>query len=226
MTDDPAQKFYQKAMAALAAQNYSLAEFYLQAAIKEWPDNKEYQDKLEETKGLIEKEREKEAADADVFDKTPGDIFPEKRAAKSRNKLPKKKPSKAVPTKSKEFKIFGIQVRGLNQGTFYLIILAVMALSAGYFTWRVSSKEDPKVDVTSIKESFGIELVSASIGERQFVGVVDESWDQMTPNDKKKGVSLIYEAFRKSRKIKSLTLWNAKFSTVAKASDDGVKILQ
>ena len=218
-----ARAFYEKALIDLKKSNFPLAEFYLQAAVKEDPEPREYQDKLEEVRKALDREKKEEAEPAQARsgrlpDPPPSDLLALAQAPAG------KKPGK---TAGKGQKFFGIPVKNLNPRVVYSTMGILLGMAIAYSVYASLTRQAAHVDIGDINKVYGIEMKSSSQGDGELHGiVVTESWKAMTPEEKEKKIGRLFQDFRTAKKIKLLIFWDERFSEVARASESGVKISQ
>ena len=214
-----ARAFSEKALSDLKKSNYVLAEFYLQAAVKEDPENQEYKEKLDQVQKALAREKEEaeqaEARKVPLPDSDPQALFaPDKPRAE-------KKPEKAA---KKGPRLFGIPVKNLNTRAIYSTLGILLGIAVAYSVYATLTKQDARANIADIKKIYGIELKSASVGEGKFQGFITEAWNAVPREEREKKVKRLFQDFRKSRGIKTLVLWDENFSAVAEASVSGVNI--
>ena len=207
------QAFFDKALSDLKKSNYPLAEFYLRAAVKEDPENQEYQGKLEEVQKALarEKEADEQARTSEV--PLPGSAPEKARAGKKTNQVAKK-----------GSRLFGIPMGNLNPQVVLTILGIILVIAVSYSVYATLTKQDAHVNIADIKNIYGIELKNASVGEGKLQGFTTESWNAMPREEREKKVRRLFQDFRKSGGIKTLILWDEKFSMVAEVSESGVNI--
>jgi len=209
-----ARAFYEKALSDLKKSNYPLAEFYLQAAVKEDPETQEYRDKLEEVQKALA--QEKEAAEAAIPDSPPSNLFaPAKpKSVKKPGQKEKKGPS-----------LFGIPIKNLNPRVVYTTLGILLGIAVAYSVYASLTKQNAHVDIGDINKTYGIEMKSSSQGDGELHGiVVTESWKAMTPEEKEKKIGRLFQDYRKIKGIKLLVFWDDRFSEVARASESDVSV--
>lgn len=216
---DRARAFFDKALVDLRKANYPLAEFYLQAAVKEDPETQEYRDKLEEVRKVLAQEKEAaeqaRAAVAAIPDSPPPNLFP---PAKPKSV---KKPG---PKGKKGPSLFGIPLKNLNPRVIYTTLGILLGIAIAYSVYAFMTKQDAHVNIGDIKKIYGIDLKSASMGEGKLQGFITESWNAMPRNEKELKIRQLFLDYRERTGIKTLILWDDNFSAVAQASKSGVSI--
>jgi hypothetical protein len=221
-----ARAFFEKASDDIRRSNYPLAEFYLQAAVKKDPDNQEYRAKLEEVRKIIGIERkEKPVRKIEALKPGREDYSRSKRMGELLGSLaPEEKGRQMTPSGAEGLWVFGFRVKGLSSRALYAILGVALGLAVVYSFFSFLGRGNPRVEVAELKSVYGIEFQSASIVDREFHGIVSDSWNQMDRAEKEEKVSLLFKTFQEKRRIESLILWDKNYQTVAKASDFGVKI--
>ncbi|MCX5859813.1 MAG: hypothetical protein NT056_07965 [Proteobacteria bacterium] len=212
--------FLEKALGDLKKDNYPLAEFYLLAAVKEDPENPEYQTKLEEVRKILAQNKEKEAA------QTPRTCEPALSGQLNSASAPRPGPKKSSP-KEKGFKLFGIRVKKMSPRAIYSILGVLLGLAVVYSVYASLTKQNAHVDISDINKTYGIALESSSQGGGELHGiVVGEAWRAMPTEEKEKKIRQIFQDYKRIKGIKILIFWDERFSEVARASESGIKISQ
>jgi len=215
-----AQAFLEKALGDLKKANYPLAEFYLQAAVKEDPENQEYKNKLEEVRKILGQDKEKEAA------QTPRTCEPALSGQLNSASAPRPGPKKSGP-KAKEFKLFGIRLKKMSPGAIYSILGVLLGLAVVYSVYASLTRQNAHVDISDINKTYGIALKSSSQGGGELHGiVVDGAWRAMPREEKEKKIGRIFQDYQRIKGIKILIFWDERFAEVARASKSGVTISQ
>lgn len=214
--EDPkirARAFFDKALKDLYKSNYSVAEFYFQAAVKEDPENQEYQVKLEEVQKILTQEKGA-AEQAKACKAPPPGSSPAQPQGGQKKDLAAKK----------GFRIFGITLKNTNPRIIYATVAVLLAIAVSYSIYATLTKQDAHVNIADVKKIYGIELRNASLGEGKLQGFITESWSAMPRGEKEIKVRQLFQDFHKSRGIKNLILWDENFSAAAEASESGVNI--
>lgn len=236
MGKDHVSELYKKAMDAWEKQkNYSLAEFYLKAAVKDRPNNEELQAKLIEVGVLARRQREEEEAKK-LMQKVSA---PRPRAEKPSRPAPAEKPPMemgmdtpapaagtfASPDEG-ELNLLGVQVKGVNKQRVVVLIAAGAVLLLSFFAYRIIRRDAPELDVDLLKSISGITFLSARVTEGTMEGVIDQSWHLMGTDEKEKKVAVLFAALASQKNITGMVLRDTRQQLVAEVRPDGIKISQ
>ncbi|MDD5222763.1 MAG: hypothetical protein PHE84_02130 [bacterium] len=214
-----AQVFFEKALSDLKKMNYPLAEFYILAAIKEDPENQEYVGKLQELQKILAQEKEA-AKQAGAGEVPPADLPPADLPAPAKQRAIKKPDLevKKIP------RIFGIPVKHMNPRIVYVILGVSLGIAVAYSVYATMNKQEAHVNIGDIKNIYGIELKSASLGEGKIQGFVTESWKAMPRAEREAKVQQLFLDFHKNQRVKTLVFWDDNFSVAAEVSESGVNV--
>lgn len=237
MGKDHVAELRQKALDAWEKQkNYSLAEFYLKAALKERPDSEELQAKLIEVGFLARKQREEEAArqltqkarsPRPRAETPPPPAAP---AAKSTIEEEAGAPARATDTSASpdedEVSLLGVQVKGVNTRKVAVLIAAGAVLLISLFAYRMLRRDAGEVDLELLKSISGITFQEARVVNGILEGVVDKSWFLLEPGEKEKKVAVLFAAYSAREDITGLVLSDHRQQRVAEVRPDGIRIFQ
>ena len=237
MGKDHVSELYKKAMDAWEKQkNYSLAEFYLKAAVKDRPNNEELQAKLIEVGVLARKQREEEEAKKlmerarsprpKAAEKPPRPAPAEKAPMEMGADVPAPSAKTFVSPDEEELNLLGMQVKGVNKQKLAVFIAAGAVLLLSFFAYRIIRRDAGGLDLDLLKSISGITFLTARVAEGTMEGVVDQSWHLMAGDEKEKKVAILFAALASQKNITGMVLRDTRQQLVAEVRPDGIKISQ